>query len=664
MAKRALKTEDLFSIDVITSSQISPDGSKVAYSIKHARPDKNDYSSAIWVLNSDGSGDPRQLTAGEHRDTSPRWSPDGLTLAFLSDRTGVNQIYALEISGGEPRQITELERGASSFEWSPGCDEIVFLSSEGNGVDDETRKQEGGFIRHITRLDYRFDVEGYRDGRFEHVWIVNVESGNARQITAGDYNDLMPSWSPDSRSIAFVSNRTGQQNPGFHSQLHIVPADATVSDNSDQSTAVDGPYRSASAPTWSPDGKRIAFIGRPDAARAGENSNIFIADLSGEPTVSNLTLDWDRSPGISNYSDTWGSSDPETLIWSPEGDAIYTTANDQARVSIFRISTADGTAERIVDGDRTIGFVTISFKQNKMAFAAGDFTNPCDLYIADLDGKHETRLTEINAEVLSGLAIQQPEHLPFESFDGRFTVDAWLIRPVDYEEGKQYPLVQNIHGGPHSVFGHVFFFDMQLWASQGWNVLFVNPRATQGYGSEFGSANIADWGGADGKEQEQALDLAIERGGVDPERLAVTGLSYGGFMTNWIIGHSKRYKVAVSENSICNFFTFFTTSDIGWYWLEYEMEKPFWDNVDWYTQASPLTYIKDIETPTLFLQAETDYRCPIVEGEQIYNAMLNRGVPTEMVRFPGESHAMLISGTPETRLQRREHTLRWFNEYL
>jgi dipeptidyl aminopeptidase/acylaminoacyl peptidase len=324
----------------------------------------------------------------------------------------------------------------------------------------------------------------------------------------------------------------------------------------------------------------------------------------------------------------------------------------------------NGDVSLAVGGDRSIANVTRSADGSRLAFIAGSFTNPCDVFTCDADGSDVRQLTNVNADLLAELAIQTPEHMPFESFDGAYTLDAWIIRPVGVEAGTKAPLVQIIHGGPHSIFGHTFFFDMQLWASQGWNVLFMNPRASQGYGEAFATGAIADWGGVDWKEQEQALDLAIERGGVDPDRLAVTGLSYGGFMTNWIVGQTDRYKVAASENGICNLVSFYGTADIGWYFLEHEMEKPIWENLDWYMRASPIWYVDRMKTPMLLLQAEADYRCPIEQGEQLFTALLARGIPTEMVRFPGENHVQLSNGKPETRLVRRQVTLEWFKKYL
>jgi dipeptidyl aminopeptidase/acylaminoacyl peptidase len=656
-----LEPDDLLRLRTITDAQISPDGATIAYAVKTADLERNEYRSAIYLIPA-GGGVARQLTGGLARDTMPRWSPDGAQLAFVSDRGGSNQLYVVAPEGGEPRQLTDLAHGVGGSAWSPRGDRLVVTSAAGSDVGDAIVEWPGGPIRHIDRLRYRFDVAGYTDGRSQQLWIVPLDSGEPWQLTRGRGNVAAPAWSPDGGQIAFAANREDDIDLIFKAHLYTIavpdaPRDATGDDGA---RALDRTARHVGNPAWSADGSRIAYVGLRANAPTGGNNNIFVVEAAGG-TPENMTGGWDRSPGLGIFSDTWNVG--PALFWSPDGAAQLFTAPDQGRLSFFR--AAEGKVEAVVGGDRTIGFVSASADGTRLAYVAGDMTNPCDLYTATADGDGERRLTDLNAAVLDEVPLIAPEHLPFTAFDGRFEVDAWLLRPVGYREGQVYPLVQIVHGGPHSIFGHAFFFDMQLWANRGWNVLFVNPRASQGYGEAFATANLGDWGGADWKEQEAALDLVIARGGVDTERLAVTGLSYGGFMTNWIIGHSDRYKVAVSENSVSNLVSHHTTSDIGWFWTEGEWgDKPVWSNLDYYMAHSPISYVDQIRTPTLFLQAEGDWRCPIEQGEQMYTALMSRGVPCEMIRFPGDSHTLLSTGKPRSRLERRRHNLRWFAEYL
>ncbi|HET9016991.1 MAG TPA: S9 family peptidase [Thermomicrobiaceae bacterium] len=665
--RRPLASEDLLALDVITDARISPDGRAVVYVVKRADLAANRYRSSIVLVTLGPDGTPagtRSLTAGNARASAPRWSPDGSRLAFVSDGAdgGVDQLYVVDPEGGEPRRLTSLARGAGNPVWSPDGARLAFLSTEGNGLDDAERDAPGGPIRHISRRVYRVDGTGYVDDRFQHVWVVAAAGGDPRQVTRGAQSDLMPAWSPDGSRIAFVSNRESGVEATFQSQLYTVPVDGAAAEGPDGARRVDRGTQQAAVPAWSPDGSQIAYVGLRDDGPAGGNHEVFVVPAAGGAARS-LTRSFDRSVGVGVFSDTWSGGDAQTpLFWSP-GETVAFVACDRGRVSLFQADDR-GEVSLVVGGDRTVGAASASSDGQRLAYLAGDFTNPCDLYVADGDGANERRLTAINAERLAGLAIQEPERMPFKSFDDRFEVDAWLIRPVGYDPSRRYPLVQIIHGGPHSVFGDVFFFDMQLWAGRGWNVLFINPRATQGYGEEFATANLGDWGGADWKEQEQALDLAIARGGVDPDRLAVTGLSYGGYMTDWIVTQTDRYRAAVSENGICNLVSFYGTADIGWYWLTGEWGPSFWDHLDYYMAHSPISHVTRARTPTLLLQSETDWRCPIEQGEQFYVALADQGVPTKMVRFPGESHVNLRIGKPRSRLVRREETLRWFERYL
>ena len=667
---RALEPRDLFALDVVNDVQISPDGTSVAYVVTHGDPDANRYTSAIVVAAADGSSATRTVVAPDSRNSSPRWSPDGQQLAFISNRSGTAHLYLQGISDDEPRQLTTLERGAADPVWSRDGSRIAFTSSTGNGIPDETRAQEDGFIRHITRLRYRFNDQGYIDDRFPHIWSLDVASGEARQHTWGDSEDSSPRWSPDGTQLAFVSNREGEENTSFRSQLYVIATDAsdasgTPGEDADAAIKVSGDLESVAAPAWSPDGTLVACVGHLPNTRAGSNGNVFVIDPQQPGSARNLTAAFDRSIGTGSFSDTWSPGGNVPLFWPANADGPYFTTSNKGAVQIFHVP-ADGTGKvtLVQGGDRTIAYVSATADGSRLAYAAATMTDPSEVFSSAADGSDERQISDVNGEFLSGVAISQPQHFTFTSHEGGYEVDAWLVRPRNYDAAQQYPLVQIIHGGPHSIFGHTFFFDMQLWASQGYNVLFINPRASQGYGEAFATANLGDWGGGDWQEQEEALNLAIAMGGVDPERLAVTGLSYGGFMTNWIIGQTTRYRAAISENGISNLISFFTVSDIGWYWLEKEMEKPVWENLDWYTQHSPLAYVPQMQTPLLLLQAEADYRCPIEQGEQLYTALRARDVPTKMVRFPGDAHTLLSVGQPRNRLVRREESLRWLKTYL
>ncbi|MGH2409726.1 MAG: alpha/beta hydrolase family protein, partial [Chloroflexota bacterium] len=330
-------------------------------------------------------------------------------------------------------------------------------------------------------------------------------------------------------------------------------------------------------------------------------------------------------------------------------------------VHIFAVDR-DGVVTRLVGGDRACGMLNVSDNGHILVYASADLLHTPELYVADANGLDERRLSWLNPW-LEDMALSRPRPLTVADSDGA-PIDAWLIPPVGEGEPVAGPLVLDVHGGPHSIFGHVFFFDMQLLAACGCGVLFVNPRATRSYGDEFATCNIGRWGEGDAPDLLAALDAAINTGWVDAGRVGVIGLSYGGFMTNWLIGHTNRFRAAVSENSISNLVSFYGTSDIGWYFTPEEIGAEPDEDLERYRRLSPLSAANHIEAPLLLLNSLEDWRCPIEQAEQLYVALKRHGRIVEMVRFPGESHAMLANGRPQARLVRRRQILRWFATHL
>ena len=485
------------------------------------------------------------------------------------------------------------------------------------------------------------------------------------RLTSGDYDNVEPAWSPDGKTIAFTSNRIDAIHIDFSSQLYLIdvsyPIDHAQQQENHSIRCISAGTGIATSPVWSPDGAKIAYIGRRLGAPAGGNITLYIV-FPETGTNQNITAQFDRSVGSGVFSDTWNSTVAGTHFWL-DHERIGFTACDQGRVSVYAV-TITGDVQQILNGDRVIGLISYSPAAQRIAYAAGDCMSPCDLYTSAATGSDEQRLTTLNDQLLDDIQLQQPELLYVASYPPLTTVDAWLMRPIGYTVDKQYPLIHYIHGGPHSTFGYAFFFDMQLLAAQGWNVLYVNPRGSQGYGETHATCNIGAWGDGDWPEQEAAIDLAIQHGGVDSERIGVTGLSYGGYMVNWLIGRSHRYKAAISENGISNLVTFYSTSDIGWFWIERELGRSFWDHVPEYIERSPFYHAPTVSTPLLLLSGEQDHRCPIEQSEQFYTALQSHGVHCEMVRFPGESHFFLAVGKPTSRKVRREHIVRWFTQHF
>ncbi|MBI4641156.1 MAG: S9 family peptidase [Candidatus Tectomicrobia bacterium] len=651
--KRTLAPEDLLKIDIITDARISPDGQTVAYAVQSADLDQNEYRSAIWLVPTEG-GSPRRFTFGPKQDSSPRWSPDGRRLAFISDRSGQKQIWVIEADGGEASRLTDLPQGVAEPSWSPDGQRIAFLVTD---TKDESAQKDpkNAPIQVIDRLRYRFDGRGYINGRYQHIWTIDAKGGQPKQLTFGEQDDLMPAWSPDGDEIAFVSNRADEKAIFSHSDLWVVSSEGGDSRRLTSTTEV------ALAPSWSPDGTQIAYIGHAAGSVSGVNNRLWLVSREGENS-RNLTTGFDRSVGTGVFSDTWSATALALPYWLPDGQSCVFQAADRGQVGLFRVDM-NGEVTRIIGGDRECGYLSVAANGKRVAFIVSDWTHPMDLCVADIDGSHERRLTDLNPWLEDEFDLATPQHIAFKSFDG-LEIDGWLIRPLNPPRETSTPLILNIHGGPHSIFGHTFFFDTQFLVHHGYAVLMLNPRASQGYGEEFSTCNLGDWGGGDYQDLMYGVDHVLRLGGIDSERLGVTGLSYGGYMTNWIIGHTNRFKAAVSENSSSNRLSMHGTSDIGWYSGVAEFQVSPWDDMEKWIRQSPITYAREIKTPTLFLNGEADYRCPIEQAEQLFTALKVFGCEAEMVRFPGESHVMLSIGRPRSRLERRRHLLRWFDKYL
>lgn len=657
---RSLELHDLLRIVTVEDVAIAPAGDLVAATIRVMDREANRYRSYIQFLPSDGSAGWR-LSNGEHSDHAASWSPDGARLAFLSDRSGSEQMW-LGDAHGEARQLTEFPLGvAGEPAWSPDGRALVVVVPEQVGAEAgppaSVNRDAPPFA--ITRTTYRVDGQGYLASRYKHLWVVDVEGGDAYPLAQGPFDHGAPAWSPDGEEIAFVSNREDTRLVDFRSAIWVAPRRGGAAVRITPAAGV------ALAPAWSPDGEEIAYIGLLPDQPYGSNHQVLLVQVgSGEGTHAPrlLTAGFTGHAGGSLFSDTWSAGRaPTRLFWSPDGTAVRFLAEDRARVHVCAVNRA-GHTSTVIGGDRSCGMFSASRDGETLAFAASSFTRLPDVYVARADGRDERRLSDLNPW-LSEVTLSQPRALEVMSADGT-AVDAWLIPPAGLTTATPGPLVLDVHGGPHSSFGHVFFFDMQLLAAQGYAVLFANPRATRGYGDRFALDNLGHWGEGDAPDLLAALDGAATTGWVDPRRVGVVGLSYGGYMTNWLIGHTQRFRAAVSENSISNLLSFYGTSDIGWYFTPDELGAEPFDDPERYTRLSPLTAADQIATPLLLLNCLEDWRCPIEQAEQLYTALKRRGRTVEMVCFPGESHTMLSGGRPQARLERRRHLLRWFDTYL
>ena len=650
-AARGMVPEDLTRILFVTDPQVSPDGRRIAFVVTSLSDERDEYLSNIWIVDAAG-GAPRRFTAGPRRDIEPRWSPDGAQLAFLSERAPKDklQLYVMPADGGEPTKLTALENGVGSIAWSPEGSRLAFVSAVGGQrePDSEEEKRKSRPARVITAVKYRFNGEGFVYDRRPHVFMVSTSSSAPVQLTDGDFIDADPTWSPDGDSIVFASARHAERDDDDASDLWRVPAKGGTPQ---RLTATAGPVM---LPAFSSDGRSIAYLARPGKNAYGRNVRLYVVPSDGGAAVC-LTDGLDRSCGALHVRPAW----------SLDGRSIVVAAEDRGDVGLWRISTPAGEpAARIVAGERALNGFSASADGRVLAFAANSPVTPAEVFTCRADGADERRLTDLNRAWTDTVALSAPERYRFTR--AGFELDVWVMRPAGFVAGRRYPTLLTIHGGPHAQYGHNFFDEFQVYAGAGYAVVYTNPRGSQGYGEAFAQAVIGDWGGGDYADVMAALDEALARHPfIDPERLGVLGGSYGGFLTSWTVGHTRRFKAACSERAVNCQYTMFGTSDIGASFNVAELGGPMpWEDMARYIERSPLTYAKDIVTPLLIIHSEEDLRCPIEQGEQLFVALKKLRRQVRFIRFPGENHEMSRSGKPRHRLERFRHILEWLGAYL
>jgi dipeptidyl aminopeptidase/acylaminoacyl peptidase len=653
---RTITSEDLFNLRMASDAQISPDGTRVAYVQTWLDQKKNDYRSSLFVVNV-GDGDGQRLTSADSQDNHPRWSPDGKHLAFLSNRSEKPQIYVLPTAGGEAWKLTDLEEGVTSFSWAPDGSTIALTSKSEPGQKVSAPSEPESDVVHITSIRYKANgVPGFLDGKRSHIWCASFPTGDVRQITHCDFDDAQPAWSPNGQEILFVSDRTKHRDYGRVNQIWSVHA------RGGEPRLIAGEENDTfSSPAVSPDSSVVAVRGHRNAvAGSSLNNKVWSIPVSGgEPEL--LTGSLDRSTDDSLAADFSGKATCG-LTWLDDGSGILTQVSDQGNVHVYRVE-ANGGASPVITGTRRV--LNYSVAAGKIAFTASETTNPADVYVCDLDGSNEKRLTEINAELLNGVTLSVPEDFRVKSQnDDRWDVQGWIMKPPHAREDAKYPMVLQIHGGPHGMYGNAFFHEFQVLAARGYVVVYCNPRGSQGYGEEFCSCTRATWGESDMPDVMAVVDHAIENGPVDPNRMGVTGGSYGGFLTNWIIGHTDRFAAAITDRCVSNFVSMYGTSDIGFTFGEYEFGGTPWENRDTLVKYSPITYVENIVTPLLIVHSEQDYRCPIEQAEQMFISLKKLGRTVEFVRFPNENHELSRNGQPKHRIQRIDFNLEWWDRHL
>jgi dipeptidyl aminopeptidase/acylaminoacyl peptidase/tetratricopeptide (TPR) repeat protein len=642
---RTLRFDDVFALKAVSDPRLSPDGAWVAYTVRSMDPKADESDVDVYMVPLAG-GDAIRVTTSKKPETSPRFSPDGRYLAFLSGRDGKKgQVWLLERRGGEAVKLTDYKGGVSAFEWSPDGTRLAVVASDPDpdAIDDgddekpatETKKTPPPIV--IRRLQFKRDEEGYLRELRSHVYVFDVKARTSVQVTRGPYDDGEPAWSPDSQSIAFSSNRTKDADANRNTDIFVVAARAGQAPR-----AVASDPRPASSPAFSPDGRAIVFVSGGDPKDMWyAPGHLAAVPLGGGPATP-LTAELDRAVSRPRFS--------------ADGKWIYFLLEDGGNSHLARIPAGGGAVERVVAGEREISAFDLGTK-GEIVVLESQFDHPEEVSAAGAGGTLR-RLTHVNDELLKGIRLGRVERIKAKSADGT-AIDAFLTYPPDAPPGRKLPAVLRIHGGPVDQFDTGFSLEWQILAANGYAVIAANPRGSSGYGLAFSRAIWADWGNKDFDDVMAAVDRAVAMGVADPDRLGVGGWSYGGILTDNVITRTGRFKAAISGASEANYFSNYGTDHYQYEW-ETELGLP-WRNVERWVKMSPWFSVEKVTTPTLLMGGSDDMNVPLLNSEQLYQALRRLGVPTELVIYPGQHHGIRKPTYVRDRYQRY---VAWYDRYL
>ena len=662
MKKRALTKEDLFQIQSISNPQYSPAGDEAVFIKTLIDEEENKYFNYLYYINLK-SNKITQWTFGKENISASKWSPNGKIISFISNRDGKTQLYFIGKNGGEAQKMTSLEQGITSYLWSPCGEKIWFTSTlksgqQFNEANKKTDSIEMPTAYIVENMKYKQDGLGsyglVKKNTFTHIYSLNLKDQSIEQFTEGDLNYSLNDISPNGHQLILGVNREIHQDYQFKNTLLLV--DIVTKE---EKIVVDheGYFGEAK---FSYDGQYIAYVGSDTTFKNATHSNVYLYELETEIT-QNLTESIDYPIGDYAVADIQQGVCAPAVLWTEAND-LYFQLSTMGDVQLYYASIEGAIYPASPEGEHIYDYA-ISKSGNSALMCISNPVFPGELYSYEIALGEKSQLTHFNENFLKEVELSTPERITSNSSDN-LTIHGWLMKPIRYEEGKKYPLIVEIHGGPHTMYANTFFHELQLLAAQGYGVLYVNPRGSHGYSQSFVDSVRGNYGDGDYEDIMASLDTVLEeQSWIDRERLGVTGGSYGGFMTNWIVGHTNRFKAAVTQRSISNWVSFFGVSDIGYYFTPWQIGTDMMDPEKLWAH-SPLKYAKNIETPLLILHSEEDFRCPIEQAEQLYMTLKSMGKETILVRFPKNNHNLSRTGTPNLRIERLDQLLIWFKKYL
>jgi dipeptidyl aminopeptidase/acylaminoacyl peptidase len=679
---RHITETDLFAFVWLGDPQLSPDASRVAFVRVSVNDKKEDYDTAIWSVPVSGTEAAHALTNGKH-DSAPRWAPDGRALAFVraTEKDGKpepGQLWILA-AAAEPFAITDLPKGVSQPIWSPDGTQIAFLSrtnaediakrertkaaSKGQGANERESD-----VRIITRAVYRSNDTGYLDPTHpDHIWIVSVphsadEKVEPRQLTSGRFSEDNAFWAPDGERIYFTSERVDE--PYYELPRTDLYALAIRGGEPQKIAPIELDARSF---VPSPDGKRVAFIGQATRpVRSYSQPDLWVMELAPQARPRNLTaqFDWDVAAPVFGDNAAPRAGGDSRPVWTADGSALIESYSREGRTNLGRFDVASGAESDLTTGAQAVFAFRAAAGGDPLVYVASSPTRINDLFaLRRTAGAQPLQLTHLNDALFAQLDLKEPEEFWYRTFDGK-RVQAWLQKPPDFDPQRKYPLILDIHGGPHTAYGQVFDHEFQWMAARGYLVLYPNPRGSTSYGQAFGNVIQYHYPGDDFRDLMAAVDTVVQRGYVDAKKLGVTGGSGGGLLTNWVVGHTTRFAAAVSQRDIASWADWWYTADFTLFNPEWFRAPPFEDPSD-YSARSPISYIRNVTTPLMLVLGESDSRTPPeAGGDQMFRALKFRHIPTVMVRFPNETHELSRAGQPWHRVERLEHIVGWFDHWL